>query len=531
MLGPRTPPPDRDRARRAHPSPLGHPLRRAAPARRSWRLLAGLLLAAAALARGAGAAPSARLELSAGLELEGLRESFGFESLFDAGESDLGSITAAGSRYHEVETELLGLLGLHWVGGTGRAWEPTVAVDLRAGELRRSLSVGGEARCRAGLLQGLLIRNHLSVDDEEDRETGERLESGQNLLTVRWQRDPTELSRHLVLRSTLDLSWGSAEPAPGDTAVAAYAEFLNHRKWSLGVGIASSGFSSSSLFFDLARKWTDAAGSTAYTSAALTWDRNRFALDGGLDLQARAERRRYEASGEPDSLGSVSSALRSYYELELYARWRRPLLGGELEASGRAVGDLYDGDAEAAGEADSLLPLTSIETLNRDRLRLEVDLLLFRNLRRWSWESVLEDTLARSAVERVRLGAGPAADILWGEAGSGDYRSFGGRAEIELRGGSRLGDAWIELGIELGRRSYRGTNDALVFDLGTTSFSLAQTDFTYTELSLIGGGRLPLGLEWQGYAFLEDERHTAAEDDVRLFSISAALLRRWGAGR
>jgi len=77
----------------------------------------------------------------------------------------------------------------------------------------------------------------------------------------------------------------------------------------------------------------------------------------------------------------------------------------------------------------------------------------------------------------------------------------------------------IELALLAGNAITAATG-SLVFDAGGLSFSFAQTDYDFLELSLIGGGRLPGSLEWQLHAFLDRELHSAGEDDARLSSIT-----------
>ena len=113
------------------------------------------------------------------------------------------------------------------------------------------------------------------------------------------------------------------------------------------------------------------------------------------------------------------------------------------------------------------------------------------------------------------------------EDADGDFRGIGVRFDLSAQGGATLGRPWIEFSVEAGRRNYLGDEDALVFDFGEASFSLAQNDYTYVELSAIAGGALPHTLEWELYAFLSDEAHDVAHDDVHLFSFSLAVKKHW----
>ena len=127
----------------------------------------------------------------------------------------------------------------------------------------------------------------------------------------------------------------------------------------------------------------------------------------------------------------------------------------------------------------------------------------------------------------VEVSVGPTAELNRYEEGDGDGTAVGGRFEAALRGGSGGGDWWIEAGCEVGWHDYRADGAASEFSFDGLTLSLSQTDFTYLEASLICGAALPLALEAEGYFSLDQEWHTAAEDNARLLSFSVALRHRF----
>jgi hypothetical protein len=502
-------------------------------------------LAVAAAGRGAPATP-ARIVWTAGAEVDALRQAFGFASLFNAGEGGLGEVTPEGTRYREREAEVLGLLGVQWEAPAPHRWSANAGLQARAGERRRALSLSGETACNAGALRGLRVRELFLWDDEAPADSGKDLSSdglasAQNLLQFRWNPCGAGRGRDVALRGALDISRADAGAAARDSGLASYADYLDYTRVSLGVGLVSSGLSGSEIFVDVSRKQSTSRVQSDYEALTVAWARTVYGLRGGLDLEVRGERRRYEARSvaadsldSPDSLGTASSALRSYYETEFYARWTREWSHLDLETHARVTGSLYDRLADDGAAADDSLAWTlPVDAAYADRVRLEGTLLLGRSLvRDDAFDSPDPITDApRSAprsLESLRVAAGLTTDLLWVDSGAGDARGLGGRAEVHLRAGRRLGEAWLELGAEVGRRVYPGRQGTLVFDVGETTFSLTQTDYAYAELSLVGGGRLPFGFAWEVSAFGDRESHTRSEDDVELFSVRAALERSWG---
>jgi len=464
-----------------------------------------------------------RLALTSGLEVEGSRESFGFESLFDAGGSDIGSIEPTTVRYRERETQLRALLGLEWQRPHHGPWDASAELATRWGEARRSLTFGASAACDSGRWAGWSLRELLLWDDEDEGEEG-ALRSVQNLLYLR--RRPVAAGRwEWVVRGTLDRSWAEAKEAADEAGVyAAYAGYLDYTKASFGCGRASGGLDAASLYLDLERKWIAPESGSAYTALAAEWSRARYGRQGLLDGQLRLERRHYVDPPRGDDSLATTSALRSFYEAESYVHWERTRGGGELEATARLTGNLYD-EADTGALDDTLGTAGLDETLNADRLRLECDLLASRE---WvAGPNELATALgAQGLLARCATGVGPVLDRLWTRGGAGDFRGLGVRTELSAAGGAAAGDAWCELSCEVGQRWHDG-DGGLVFDLGTGSFSLAQTDYRYVELALIGAGALPRGWSWELYAFFDHEWHSQSADDIELFTVRGAIRKRW----
>lgn len=500
-------------------------------AARPW-LCAALLLspvgAAAQEGDSAAARPAGhRLTLTGGCEVEALREAFGFASFFDAAGD--GAIEVAGARYRDHRGEARALLGLDWEAPAGRSWSAEAGLDARAGSARRSIQMRGEARRDSAALRGLRLRHHLLLDEQRGDDAADDLRSAQSLLQLEWNPGGRGAGRDLVLRGSSDLSRAQTGGAAGDTALALYADFLDYSRFTLGAGLESGGLNGSFLGIEATRRLARSPGANSSWAATLEWRRSRWSLAGSLDLEARLQRRRYDASGDGDSLAAVSSALPSYDEAEVAGRITRRLAFAELSADLRLTGDLYRRrPAEAPG--DSLLPILMGDGLDADRLRLEAQWLLRRELLDREDLSIGAPAGRRWAAG-FSAGAGATADLLWTDGGGSDSRAGGLRVECRGRGGSALGEAWLETGVEIGRRLYPGERDALVFAVGEATFSLLQTDFTYLELSIVGGGRLPWALRWEGSAFLTREAHGDPGDDISLFSLRVALLREWALAR
>jgi len=470
----------------------------------------------------------ARLSISTGTEFEAIDQSYGFETWFDPTESIDWSAEAQLEtlRNEDREREVLAVASIAWRPVIAALRNPAVELEGRWSESRRVMTVGGEATSAAFGASGWSLRQHLFIEEEE--EVGERLTSGEELLYLQWRRELQRDSWSLALRSTVDLSWSDASSSEPDSLSELYAYFLDYQKLSLGVGLFSRGLSSASLYFDLTRKWSSGEGS-AYTAGALDFYRDWFGSSGFCTLGLRVERRVYEAAG--DSLAGYSSGLRPYWEGEWVGRWSSGGEGAQVETDLRLTGTAYD-EYSSAAEESVTVDLDDLGSIDTDRLRLEFELLAARDLlpllRAPREPFGGEDAWIESPwLESLRYGAGLAIDRLWLAEGAGEFTALGARFELSARCGRLLGGAWLELALESGYRNYRGDGDALALDLAGLSFSFAQSDYAYVEASLVGGGRLPAGFEWEGYAFLDTEIHTGLEDDAHLLAVTIALTRRW----
>jgi hypothetical protein len=439
-----------------------------------------LLLSLLFLLPAAGASP----EWRAGVEIEARRESFGFESLFGPDEVVVGA-DSTGPRYRERALEALAVVGfgLRPAAGTG---ESGIDLEARAGATRRSLAFDA-----AGTIGGLLVREQLLGDDEGES-GGNPMRSAQNLLQLRWSPPPRRGWRPSV-RGSLDLSWAESGRR-ADSLAAIDARYLRYRRATLGIGLLRGSYGASSLFLDLDRKWTEGGTPGAAEGLAL----RALGAAGGWDLDLRVERRRYPGLA-PDSL---SGALDSYWEAEGFAVWRRVGERWGPEATTRLTGTRFDHGREAS----------AVAALDADRLELETEWMVRR-------------------IDAIECAAGLTGDQLWQRRGSGEYHAFGARLEFSAHAGPRLGEGWLEVALEAGRRVYRGGGGDLSFDFEGLSLSLAQSDFAYLEGSIVGGGRLPLGFEWQVFASLDRENHDRPADDGMLFSCDLTLLRRSGPPR
>lgn len=456
----------------------------------------------------ASGVPAMRLEWRGGLELDGRRESFGFASLFDADEIAVEGDSSA-VRYRERELEVLALAGLS-LSPSGLVGTSGFDLEARAGPTRRSLTM--DASLARGGFSG-----HQRLLADEDEGDGGTLRSAQNLLQLNWSPRPGPAWRPAV-RGGCDLSWADAHGGP-DTLAAVHAQYLRYRRASAGLGVLHGAFGEGRLFLDVSRKWADRDARGAYESATLAAQHSTVSLTGGLDLELRAERRRYVDS-QPDTL---NGSLTSYREAEAYARWLRTGAPWGWEATARVAGLLYDGTPSAPDTSDA----AALAALTADRIQLETTCLVRRPL--------LGDPLDVLSTDRGRLSLecalGCVGDQLWVRQSAGQYHAFGARFESALRAGERWGEAWVDLTVEGGRRDYRDGRDALGFDFEGLSLSLAQSDYTYLSGSVIGGGGIGHGFEWRLFASLDSEWHAVSADDAHLFSLDLTLLKRWSPTR
>ena len=468
------------------------------------------------------------LQVSSGVDFEGEEQALGFSSWVDpSGPLDPTPDELETLRHRDRRAEFLAALGFEVRPGGPRVGAPRLAFEGRWGERRRSLWGEGEAAWDAGALRGLSLRNHLQIEDErEDAQTpaaASRLSSGQELLYVRWKRALGRTGLDYLARGSIDFSWAGGDAVEGDSLAALYAFFLDYRKASAGIGLATGGASGASLHFDVASKRADSGRSGSYDAGSLEMLCGGFAQAGFWSCDMRGERRVYQDA----TLEEHSSSLRSFWEAQLDVDVQRLFAALEIEAALQVNATRYDPPAEN-DTLDAGIP--GLGSLNADRLRVQADLLCahdFFAVR--DAATLLAETEAGRGrgCESLRCGAGASAERLWLDGGTGEYHALGGKAEVEIRTGEAVGEAWLQLAVLAGRRDYRGDGEGLVFDAGGLSFSFSQTDYDFLEVSLIGGGRLPGSLEWQLHAFLDRELHGAGEDDARLSSVTLALRRAW----
>lgn len=464
-----------------------------------------LLLSLAAVPRGRAAEPAgSRLVGFAGAEIEGLEQVLGDASFF------VGDVPTQGTpedvieslRLRERDTDLMVLAALEYYSGHD-CWSPVASGEVKIGEQRRVVTADGRIYLRGDASRGLSLQNLFFWDEQRDEDRS----TGQDLTYLRWTR-PLGGDRTLSVRGAFDVSWAS-----GDTLAALF----DYRRASLRLGLGHGQAARTRWALELGHKWVSALSSGAYDMAVLEWSRGDFGQAGSSDIEARVERRVYQPAGRSSETGGDLATLGSYWDGEIYLRFSRAVGRVEFEPRLRISGTLYDDSEE-----------DDLGGTYQDRVRAEFDLLLNRSLLGAAdLTSLLAGDAPQRSLESIEIGIGPVVDLLRVRGADGDFLAAGGRIRLSGQGGQRLGRAWLDLGIEVGRRNYRGDGADLVFDYDGVSFSLAQTDYTYYEISAIGGGRLPLGLEWESYLSLDQETHTDAADDGKLISFSFALRRSW----
>jgi len=463
---------------------------------------------------------SVRLEGASGFEFEGMDQSFGLETWLDpggAGWPDEEQLESLRGRLRE--TELLGYASLLLRGADSGSWGPRLQADARWGSRRRSLTADGEFGWEAGPLRGLTLRDRMQFDRRSIEEVSATSSSGQNVLSFQWSPLHGKGLRP-VARGEADISWSDDDLAQGDTLGALYAYFLDYRRFTAGIGMASE--AGNSAFLDFVHKESQAGGGADHDAGILRLQHAAYSVRGFRHVEARCERR--ETPAMPDSLASFSSALRSYWEAALESSWQHRLGPFEWEGALDLTGTRFDSGASR----DSLAAGFGWDA---DRLRIEGEWILGRTL--FGGLPSVDDLLAGVAAlddtgpPELRAGAGFKGERLWLSEGAGEYASWGGKLELAIQGGRSLGGAWIEADVEAGRRNYLEEASSLVLDVGGLAYSFAQSDFLFLRLSLLASGRLPLGLEWEGYAFLEREDHETGENDARIGSVHLAVKRRW----
>ncbi|MBD3236934.1 MAG: hypothetical protein GF330_09540 [Candidatus Eisenbacteria bacterium] len=462
-----------------------------------WLMLAHLAAAAAA--------GEPRLVATTGLEVEGLEQVLGDASLYvgDAPTQGTPGEALERLRLRERDTDLLGVLALDYYADRLQ-WTPRLSGELKLGRRRRVVRADGRTVLLGDAQEGLAIENLFFWDEQRD----EARSTGQNLAYLRWEK-PLAEDATLSLRGGFDLSWAS-----GDSL----ASLFDYRRGTLRCALRHGTEARYRWAIEYARKWVAAESRGAYGALVVEAERSIFSLSGSSDVDGRLERRVYGADGAGDSDGEeASGGLRAYWDGELGGRAVRPIAGWEVEARLRLGGTLYDDEGEA-----------ELGSVYEDRLRAELVLLMRRPL----WGDAGERVLLAGAspaglLASLEVAAGPTAELLRVRGGDGDYGSAGGRLQICTQGGAALGGAWLDVDLEIGRRDYHADGEALTLDVDGTSFSLAQSDYTYYEISAIGGGRLPLQLEWEVYGSWDQELHTDPNDNGKLLSLRIALQRRW----
>jgi hypothetical protein len=458
------------------------------------------------------------ISLAVGCEVEGLQESFGGESLGSL-VLDTNAFVSTGQtldvqleslRLKERQTVPLGLLEIRARSSPRAPLEANLDLEGKAGRDRRALAAEFAAAARAGPLQDLSLRNLFYWDRDDE---GAR--TSQDLLYLNWRPRLSAGGWRLRLRGALDLSHTdesyleipseTTEAGGSDTTAATWLGFLNYRKLGLRIELARPGLTSHSLAVDLSQKWVAEEGSGCYQAAALLLNQNWFYPGGMLDIDADLRRRYYN---------KPTSVLSSFWEGELRGRWMADRRVLQFESDLTLNGILHDRSAttdEALG------------TLEGDRLRISAALLAHRVLTGGTFAAEEGRVL-----DELRIGAGPTGELLLFKDAEGDARALGGRIEVSARGGARGRSAWwLECSCEAGRRNYRRGDQATRLILEGYSLSLAQSDYTYAMVSVLGGGALPLAFEWEGYLSLDQEWHEVADDDAKLVSFSLALKRRW----
>ncbi len=449
------------------------------------------------------------LILATGVELEGLDESFGGEFLgllSDGNSSDIGGDGTvddqiSGLRYRDRESSLLAVAELRGYTSSRSSLNGLIDLEAKVGEKRRSLTAETTASGREGSWSKLSVRNLLMVDEEQDGAT-----SLQDLLYLRLKQSLGQSDWQLAFRGTLDFSRAEGSEGDADSVLTDWYDYLDYEKAGLRIEVSRWGLSNSALAVKGARKWSHGASLGDYTEVGLSAEQGWFRESGMLNLDAEVERRSYKEEG---------GTLPSFYEASFSGYWFGQVNPRGWQAKLLISGTDYD-------EPDTTSSLDGFSVFNDDVIEVEAELM---------WRTYLVGGLLadrRGALfGEVELGIGPAAKLRRYNHATGDGQGAGGRLEAAVRG-ELAGDRWwLEAGCELGRYDYRASGDSTQLAFEDLTLSLAQSDYTYLELSLICGGRLPYALEWEGYGSIDQEWHSAADDNARLISFSLALRRRF----
>ncbi len=471
-------------------------------------------------------------ELTFGIDVEGLRESWGLESLLDIEPYPPIEISESSNLgYREHVTSVLAVLGCALRPRLPGAWRSYVDLEGRSGAERRALSIDAGVSRRPSEVGGWSARSQLLWEREDEDDDGSdpvetSLSTTQSTSRLKWNPGPRWGAWCLSTRGTADISWARTERAAEDSLADLYASYLDYRRLSTGVGLVSEGDLSGSVFLDLTRKWLDSGDEGSYEGLALEFLRGSYSSRGSLLLEARALRRRYLS---PHGGDASAAGLRSYWEGLGHLSRELVLRRAEIDCDFDVTVTRYDPSRPRHDPASDLLTLESVlDDVFSDRLRLQWDGQVSVELLRASDGTDTEEpSWGGRWLESLRYRAGLVADRLWLRGGDGDCQSLGAKLGLDARGGARLGAGWLELAIETGVRDYLADGQDLVLDLEGVSFSLAESDCVFIELSALGGGRLPLGCEWDLLATLDQESHATRGDDVRVFTLSLGLRHRW----
>ncbi len=451
-----------------------------------------------------GARAQPILMLGLGLEVEGLRESFGVESLLsDLYEEDASGVSVQPEdalellRFGERETAPLGVVELFARNRPGGPVGARLDLEAKAGRLRRAVTAEGQVVGNRGPWAGLALSDLLLWDREVDEST-----NMQNLLYLRWRR-PIGGRWRLGLRGTHDYSRVTSGIPFANDSTGVLLTFLNYNRVAVRCDFSRLDWTSSMLALDLSRKWVEGTGAGSYRAMALLANQSWFLSSSMLDVDVEVQRRRYE--GE-------ASSLASFWDTDVSGRWFAESGPMRIETYVRFTGMLYD-DAEEENDDLSLFA--------RDRWTLEAEVLLRRYLRGGP------SPTRPGVFSQLEVGLGPTIEMSREEDGASDANSLGGRLVTSVRGGGRQWSWWLDLRLESGRRDHLATGDSGSLSFGDITFTLSQTDYTYLDFSLIGGGGLPLKLQWEGYLALDREWHALSAEDADLLFFSIALKRRF----
>jgi hypothetical protein len=475
-----------------------------------------------------GSRTGALAVVSAGCALEGLDESFGQESLVSLSTTEHAQTEtpASGSdtldvpavRFAERTTAWLGVLGLQARTGAAAAHDAGVTIETKIGATRADVAAEIFAAPRRGAGRDVTVRNLFLWDRADDGTT-----SHQDLLFLRWRPPLAARGWQLDLVGSFDVSRSGdvdieLEPGGGVAADSILRlTYLNYEKYGLRLELWRRSLLGSSLAVDFSRKQVRQGGSGSYSLGTLSANQTWLLMGGSFNLDLDVRRRHYD---------DPISALGSSWESEVWARWLGAGARRHLDAQLRALATLHDDPVSL--DENNLLAFAGDQLIVKSEVLVRFPVVGVRDLPTagslgaggpgWEWE----------------VGVGPVAQLIRTRGGDGDASALGARVETEMRSIRGPSAWWIDGSVELGWREYRDQqlDDRLTFE-GFT-LSLAQSNYRYGQVSVIGGGGLPWSLAWEGCVSLDQEWHALAEDDARLVSVSLTFKRLWvlwGRGR